>query len=86
MRALGSRIHSYPAEQGVPDQDASCEANRLKAAGPIFGDGSKPRRAPLTRLPRSPGVPLIGHLLSSGVLVQGMVTVWPGSRGSCFCP
>jgi hypothetical protein len=60
VRALGARIHSYPAEQRVPDQDASCEANRLKAAGPIFGDGSKPRRAPVTRLPRSPSVPAIG--------------------------
>ena len=40
VRAPGSRIRSYPAEHGVPDQNASCEANQLKAAGPLFGDGS----------------------------------------------
>ena len=33
VRAPGSRILSYPAEQNVPDQDASCEANWLKAVG-----------------------------------------------------
>ena len=49
--------HSYPAEQGVPDQDASCRANRLRVAGPIFGDGSQPRRAPVTRHPRPIGAP-----------------------------
>ncbi len=36
VRDLGSRIHSYPAEQGVPDRDASWEANRLKVAGLIL--------------------------------------------------
>ena len=47
--------HSYPAEQGVPDQDASCRANRLGMAGPIFGDGNQPRRAPVTCHPRPTG-------------------------------
>ena len=43
---------------GVPDQDASCRANRLgMAAGPIFGDGVQPRRAPVTRHPRPIGAP-----------------------------
>jgi hypothetical protein len=40
MRAGGSRVHSYPAERAVPDQDASFRANRLGVVGPIFGDGS----------------------------------------------
>src|SRR5918912_3026190 len=45
-------IHSYPAEQTVPDQNASFTASRLGVAGPIFGDGRQPRRAPATRHPR----------------------------------
>jgi hypothetical protein len=57
----GSLIHSYPAEQGVPNQDASCEANRLREVGPIFGDGSKPRRAPATHLPHSSDAPSTGQ-------------------------
>ena len=31
VRAPGSRIHSYPAEQNVPDQDASCEVTFQEA-------------------------------------------------------
>lgn len=51
--------HSYPAEQDVPDQDASCRANRLGMAGPIFGDGSQPRPAPVARHPRPIGAPQV---------------------------
>ena len=59
MCELGSLVHSYPVEHGVPDQDASFRANRLGVAGPIFGDGDEPRRAPVTRHPRLPDAPEI---------------------------
>ena len=32
-------------------------ASRLGIAGPIFGDGGRPRRAPVTRHPRPIGAP-----------------------------
>src|SRR5829696_4230376 len=53
-RAAGSLIHSYPAERAVPDQDASFRASRLGVAGPLFGDGREPRRAPVTSHPARP--------------------------------
>jgi hypothetical protein len=40
--------------RSVHHQDASCEVNRLREVGPVFGDGSKPRRTPVTRRPRPP--------------------------------
>src|SRR5215207_2145843 len=67
-RAVGSLVHSYPAEHAVPDQDASFRANRLGVAGPIFGDGREPRRAPVTRHPRPPDAPEIGVPDEPGLL------------------
>src|SRR5215211_4105243 len=53
----GSLVHLYLAERAVPDQDASFRASRLGVAGPIFGDGREPRRAPVTCHPRPPDAP-----------------------------
>jgi len=68
LRELGSLVHSYRAERAVPDQDASFRASRLGVAGPIFGDGREPRRAPVIRHPRPPDAPEIGVPDEPGLL------------------
>src|SRR5690349_20998333 len=41
-RAVGSLVHSYPAEQAVPDQDASFRANRLGGRDPSLATAVNP--------------------------------------------
>src|SRR5215212_7940198 len=41
-RAAGSRVHSYPAERAVPDQDASFRASRLGVADPSVATAVNP--------------------------------------------
>ena len=84
LRELGSLVHSYPAERAVPDQDASFRASRLGVAGPIFGDGREPRRAPVIRHPRPPDAPEIGVPDEPGLLgcLQARAFGLPSGLGS----
>ena len=55
----GAKWRAIPADLGPWSRAAQTFIRwaRLGVAGPIFGDGHEPRRAPVTRHPRSPDPP-----------------------------